>query len=80
MAKDGTARGGQRVGQGRGTKALAEKIAAGNPGHHPMTVVELTKGAELDGTDMPEPGAYLKARQRNCGELQAEELYKETWL
>ena len=45
-----------------------------------MTVVELPEGAELDGMDMPEPGAYLKARQRNGGELQAEALYKETWL
>ena len=80
MAKDGTARGGQRVGQGRKPKALAEKIAAGNPGHRLMMVVNLPEAPELDGKDMPEPGTYLKARQRNGGSLQAEELYRETWL
>ena len=31
MAKDGTARGGAKVGAGRRTKALADKIALGSP-------------------------------------------------
>ena len=31
MAKDGTARGGARVGAGRRPKALADKIALGSP-------------------------------------------------
>ena len=56
MAKDGTARGGPRVGQGRKPKALAEKLAAGNPGHRPMLVMDLPEGTQLDGEDMPEPG------------------------
>ena len=80
MAKDGTARGGQRVGQGRKPKGLAEKIAAGNPGGRHLTVMELPDGAALDGTDMPEPSEYLKARQRNGGDLAAESLYRETWM
>ena len=79
MAKDGTARGGPRVGQGRKSKALAEKLAAGNPGHRPMLVMDLPEGTKLDGEDMPEPGAYLKARQRNGGGLEAEKIYRETW-
>ena len=80
MAKDGTARGGQRVGQGRRSKALAEKLAVGNPGHRPMLVMDLPEGTLLDGEDMPEPGEYLKARQRNGGTLEAEKIYRETWL
>ena len=68
MAKDGTARGGQRPGAGRKSKALTEKIADGNPGHRPMMVMDLPDGAELDGNDMPEPSEYLKARQRNGGD------------
>ena len=79
MAKDGTARGGPRVGQGRKSKALAEKLAAGNPGHRPMLVMDLPEGTQLDGEEMPEPGEYLKARQRNGGELEAEKIYRETW-
>lgn len=43
MAKDGTARGGQRVGSGRKSKALADKIAAGNPGNRKMKVIDLPK-------------------------------------
>ncbi len=80
MAKDGTARGGPRVGAGRKSKALTDKIANGNPGNRPLTVIELPDGVNLDGTDMPEPSEYLKARQRNGGDLAAEKLYRETWL
>lgn len=80
MAKDGTARGGQRVGQGRKPKALTEKLAAGNPGGRPLMVMDLPDGANLDGSDMPEPSEYLKARQRNGGDLAALDLYKQTWL
>ena len=80
MAKDGTARGGPRVGQGRKSKALAEKLATGNPGHRPMLVMDLPEGTQLDGEEMPEPGEYLMARQRNGGALEAEKIYRETWL
>ena len=68
------------MGQGRKPKALAEKLAAGNPGHRPMLVMELPEGTQLDGEEMPEPGEYLKARQRNGGALEAEKIYRETWL
>ena len=68
------------MGQGRKPKALAEKLVAGNPGHRPMLVMELPEGTQLDGEEMPEPGEYLQARQRNGGALEAEKIYRETWL
>ena len=39
MAKDGTNRGGSRAGAGRKSKALADKLTAGNPGGRKLTVV-----------------------------------------
>ena len=51
MAKDGTARGGQRVGAGRKSKALTEKVVAGNPGNRKLKVVDLPKVNDLDGAD-----------------------------
>lgn len=40
MAKDGTNRGGARVGAGAKKKPLADKIADGNPGGRKLTVME----------------------------------------
>ena len=79
MAKDGTARGGQRVGSGRKSKALADKIATGNPGNRKLKVIDLPKVTELDGVDMPEPREYLKAAQKNGIPFDAEDIYKETY-
>ncbi len=39
MAKDGTNRGGVRIGAGAKKKPLAEKIAEGNPGGRKLTVI-----------------------------------------
>ena len=36
MAKDGTNRGGSRIGAGKKKKPLADKIAEGNPGKRPL--------------------------------------------
>ena len=52
MAKDGTSRGGARPGAGRKKKALSEKIAAGNPGHRPLKMLD---PVALDTVDMPPP-------------------------
>ncbi len=79
MAKDGTARGGQRVGAGRKSKALSDKIAAGNPGNRKLKVIDLPKVKDLDGEDMPEPREYLKAAQKNGMTFDAEEIFKETY-
>ena len=48
MAKDGTARGGARMGAGRTTKALAEKISDGQA----ATVMEFTDAAQFQGEDI----------------------------
>lgn len=80
MAKDGTARGGQRVGSGRKSKALTEKVTAGNPSGRKLKVLEMPKGEKLDGEQVPDPKEYLSAVQKNGDVLIADEVFKETWL
>lgn len=75
MAKDGTNRGGQRVGAGRKSKPLADKINDGTP----ATVMELPEPPEIDGADVPPVKEYLKAKQKNGKDLCAAEVYEETW-
>ena len=56
MARDGTARGSNiKVNAGRKSKALAEKVATGNPGGRKLKVIDLPEGTELEGADIPEP-------------------------
>ena len=76
MAKDGTARGGPRVGAGRKSKALADKVAKG------MTadVLELPDSADLEGADVPPVKEYMKAKQSSGIDLCAEDVYRETYL
>lgn len=64
---------------GRPSKALAEKLANGNPGHRPIKVMSLPDIPEFEGADMPKPRDYLKARQKNGTELEAAKIYEETW-
>ncbi len=52
MAKDGTNRGGARVGAGAKKKPLADKIAEGNPGRRQLTVVNFENTADLEGQPM----------------------------
>lgn len=80
MAKDGTARGGARAGSGRKSKALAEKVDAGNPGGRKLKVMEFKETADLQGEDMPSPKEYMMAKQKSGGDLGADEVFKETWL
>lgn len=80
MARDGTARGGARTGSGRRSKALAEKLNTGNPGGRKLTVMELPADADLIGEDMPEVKSYMLDRQKNGEELDAAEIFEETWL
>lgn len=75
MAKDGTARGGARPGTGPKRKALTEKISAGKVAE----VIDLPGAVKLTGVDMPPVKEYMKARQKNGGELCAEEVFSETW-
>lgn len=80
MAKDGTARGSNiKVNAGRKPKGLAEKLAADNPGHRPLTVMESPDAVDLEGIDVPEPSAYLKSKQKAGGEFDAVHIYETTW-
>ena len=57
MAKDGTNRGGARMGAGAKKKPLADKIAEGNPGKRALTVIDFdSHAADLEGQPMPERG------------------------
>jgi len=79
MAKDGTNRGGTRVGAGAKKKPLADKIADGNPGGRKLTVMEFSDTADLKGQVMPEPNKMLEAVQKDGKTLVASEIYKSTW-
>jgi len=78
VAKDGTARGGARVGAGRKPKALNEKVVSGKG----KDALVLPEPADIEGFDMPEVRAYLNAPQKNGKPLLAAEIYAEVyaWL
>lgn len=91
MAKDGTYRGGRRVRAGDKPLPAAEKLQSGQtvqimkndiPDLEPseLEAVDLPEGAVLQGVDMPKPGDYLSARQKNGVPLGADEIYKEVEL
>jgi len=79
MAKDGTNRGGSRVGAGAKKKPLADKIAEGNPGGRKLTVMEFKETADLKGLEMPKPNKMLEAIQKDGKALVAGEVYRNTW-
>ena len=80
MAKDGTMRGGARIGAGQKKKPLSDKIAEGNPGKRKLTVLDFTaNAADLKGQAMPQPRAYLAAKQKNGKDLLALDIYESTW-
>lgn len=78
MAKDGTNRGGARIGSGRKPKALVDKINAGST----AKVIELPTPPSFEGADVPPVKDYLKAKQKTGKDLCAADVYKETyaWL
>ena len=73
MAKDGTSRGGIRIGAGRKPKSLEEKILEGKiiSGDFPAEKSAKKKVAP--------PKKYLSTEQKNGGKLYAKQIYKETW-
>ena len=80
MAKDGTNRGGARVGSGAKKKPLADKIAEGNPGKRKLTVIDFNSDtADLEGQPMPKPSEMLSAIQKDGQKLIAAEVYENTW-
>jgi hypothetical protein len=62
MAKDGTIRGGQRIGSGRKPKPLAEKITEGRVGTDDSML--LPEPVKFEGVDVPPVKDYLKAAQK----------------
>ena len=75
MAKDGTNRGGARVGSGRKSKALVDKMNVGQP----ATVISLPDLPTFTGEDVPPIKEYLTSKQKTGKDLCAAEVYKETW-
>jgi hypothetical protein len=79
MAKDGTARGGQRFGQGRPSKAIKEKIDTGNPGGRKLQIMDLpslrTWRAAKRRTRVTTCSKNSKAASTLC----AADVFKETW-
>ncbi len=76
MAKDGTSRGGPRVGSGRKPKALSEKINQGSG----ASVLSFPEPAELKGEDTPPVKEFLKAAQKSGVDLCAEDVFTSTYL
>lgn len=69
-------RGGVRVGAGRKKSPIKDKAENGNPGGRKLEVLDIP---EMEGVDMPMPHDFLSSTQRDGSELQAGEIYKETW-
>jgi hypothetical protein len=76
MAKDGTARGGTRVGAGRKPKALADKVADGRK----AKVLDLPEAAEFEGADVPPIEEYMKAKQSSGTDLCAKDVFECTYV
>ena len=81
MAKDGTNRGGVRIGAGRKSKSVEEKFLDGQLDNR---VIELKTADIEEFTDFepPPPKDYLLAEQKGGGRLLSEQVYQETyrWL
>lgn len=75
MAKDGTSRGGSRMGAGRKSKSEAKKVLEGKL-DKPS---KLPKPAVLSGNEMPPVKDFLTQSQLNGADFCAEEVYRETW-
>jgi len=71
-------RGPQPGSGGRPKKPLADKVLEGNPGRRPLEVIACP-ATDLRGEDMPPPHQYLSERQKGGKDLQAVEIYTETW-
>lgn len=78
--RDGTNRGGARIGAGAKKKPLADKIAEGNPGKRTLTVIDFdNQSVDLEGQAMPKPSKLLSAKQKDGKKLVAADIYKKTW-
>ena len=75
MAKDGTYRGGARIGAGRPHKPLEEKVADGDIKVDETDTYLPEPIEELTPEEMPPIDEYLTANQRNGKPLGAKEIY-----
>ncbi len=74
MAKDGTNRGGARVGAGRKKKPLADKLLDGQK----ATALSMSESDELEGAEMPDIEEFLSQDQR-MGDLYGKEIFEQMW-
>lgn len=77
MAKDGTARGGARVGSGK-KPTKRKKVELLNTAF--TDIADFAAPDEIEGVDVPPIKDYLKSRQKNGKDFYAEEIYKTTYL
>ena len=75
MARDGTNRGGARLGAGRKPKPLFEKIREGKAADPGV----LPEPPELEGLEVPPIKDFMKAAQKSGKDLCAEEVFRTTW-
>jgi len=77
MSKDGTQRGGRRIGAGRKRKPLAEKLADGQK----ATALAFPETDAFEGPEIEDIKRFLSAEQR-MGELYGKEVFEqmEAWL
>jgi len=65
---------------GRPKKPIADKIAEGNLGHRPLTVIDFKDTpADLEGEVMPKPQEFLSAKQKDGSTLCAAEIFENVW-
>lgn len=69
-------RGGRRIGAGRKKKAVMEKAKEGNPGGRKLSILDIP---EMEGTEMPQPHEFLSSTQKDGTQLQAKDIFTETW-
>lgn len=71
MAKDGTSRGGVRIGAGKKRDSLDKKIIEG--------LLPNEKFSPLQSKDMPPLKKYMMIKQRAGVELTVDEIYQDIW-
>jgi len=77
MAKDGTARGGARIGSGK-KPIKKNNVEVLNTTFYDMAEFETPD--EIEGVDVPPIKDYLKAKQKNGRDFYAEDIFKTTYL
>ena len=77
MAKDGTARGGARIGSGK-KPTNKKKVEVLTTTFDDMS--DFITPDEIEGVEVPPIKDYLKAKQKNGKDLYAQDIFKTTYL